>query len=246
MSFIKNNIQILRNPLWKRIKKNLNVLNFCCLHDLFLQPVKRFYPHSLDLIASMIPDKYFTPIRLLSLVTLFVFSFSKINAQDGKILFQTKCASCHSVLVKVTGPPLGGFQERENGKWADIKELTKWIHNPAAYMANDPYTAGLKIQFGGAQMNPFPDIKEEEVKAIADYINLTFAQSKEGPAPTDNKTTESGNGALIFGIISLIMALIALILMQVNSNLKKLSDDAEGVLRPDPVPFYKNKVYIAF
>jgi hypothetical protein len=41
------------------------------------------------------------------------------------------------------------------------------------------------------------------------------------------------------------MALIALILMQVNSNLKKLSDDSEGVLRPDPVPFYKNKVYIA-
>jgi hypothetical protein len=38
-------------------------------------------------------------------------------------------------------------------------------------------------------------------------------------------------GALIFGIISLIMALIALILMQVNSNLKKLSDDTEGILR---------------
>jgi len=33
--------------------------------------------------------------------------------------------------------------------------------------------------------------------------------------------------------------------MQVNSNLKKLSDDSEGILRPDPVPFYKNKVYIA-
>ncbi len=33
--------------------------------------------------------------------------------------------------------------------------------------------------------------------------------------------------------------------MQVNSNLKKMSDDAEGISRPDPVPFYKNKVYIA-
>ena len=50
---------------------------------------------------------------------------------------------------------------------------------------------------------------------------------------------------LIFGIISLIMALIALVLMQVNSNLKKLSDDTEGILRPEPVPFYRNKVYIA-
>src|SRR5439155_1266031 len=45
-------------------------------------------------------------------------------------------------------------------------------------------------------------------------------------------------------VISLIMAVIALILMQVNSNLKKLSDDKEGILRPEPVPFYKNKVYI--
>jgi hypothetical protein len=33
--------------------------------------------------------------------------------------------------------------------------------------------------------------------------------------------------------------------MQVNSNLKKMSDDAEGIQRPDPVPFYRNKVYIA-
>ena len=33
--------------------------------------------------------------------------------------------------------------------------------------------------------------------------------------------------------------------MQVNSNLKKLSDDTEGIHRPEPVPFYRNKVYIA-
>jgi hypothetical protein len=33
--------------------------------------------------------------------------------------------------------------------------------------------------------------------------------------------------------------------MQVNSNLKKMSDDKEGIVRPDPVPFYKNKIYIA-
>jgi hypothetical protein len=34
-------------------------------------------------------------------------------------------------------------------------------------------------------------------------------------------------------------------MMQVNSNLKKMSDDVEGIQRPEPVPFYKNKVYIA-
>jgi hypothetical protein len=39
----------------------------------------------------------------------------------------------------------------------------------------------------------------------------------------------------------LILAIIALILMQVNSNLKKMSDDAESIMRPDPVPFYRTK-----
>ena len=58
------------------------------------------------------------------------------------------------------------------------------------------------------------------------------------------KTADNQN-AIIFGVISLILAIIALILMQVNSNLKKMSDDAEGIHRPEPVPFYQNKVYIA-
>ena len=31
--------------------------------------------------------------------------------------------------------------------------------------------------------------------------------------------------------------------MQVNSNLKKMSDDAEGILRPDPVPFIEQSLY---
>jgi hypothetical protein len=61
----------------------------------------------------------------------------------------------------------------------------------------------------------------------------------------DNGGKEDNSGAVIFGVISLILAIIALILMQVNSNLKKLSDDAEGIHRPEPVPFYRNKVYIA-
>ena len=88
----------------------------------------------LDLIASMIPDRYFTTKKLLLAASLFIFSFINIHAQDGQALFQNKCATCHNVFSKVTGPPLAGFQERENGRWADIKELTKWVHNPGGYI----------------------------------------------------------------------------------------------------------------
>ena len=195
----------------------------------------------------MISEKAFAPKRILLFLSFFVFSVISIYAQDGKVLFNTKCAACHNVFKKVTGPALGSFQEKENGKWSDIKELTAWVKNPAGYMAKDAYTTGLKAEYG-TLMSGFPDITEADVTAIAAFINETYAKGPGGPKLPVGETqpaTDSGRDALIFGVVSLIMAIIALILMQVNSNLKKLSDDTEGILRPAPVAFYKNKAYIA-
>ncbi|RYY55534.1 MAG: c-type cytochrome, partial [Chitinophagaceae bacterium] len=158
-------------------------------------------------------------------------------------LFQANCASCHNPYKAGTGPALKGLEARH--KWADHKELVKWINNPAAYMATDAYTQGLKATYG-SMMTAFPTITLKDVDAIVGYINGlpdTQGGGKTGePAP---KEAPSNQNAVIFGIISLILAIIALILMGINSNLKKLSDDAEGIERPEPIPFYRNKVYIA-
>lgn len=179
------------------------------------------------------------------LFLLIVFSSLYVSAQDGKALFISKCASCHNPFKAGTGPALGGLEERH--KWADHKELLSWVNNPGGYMAKDPYTQGLKAQYG-SMMTGFPDLKIADVSAIVSYINSEVAK-KNAPGndgKTVQETAESGNqNAIIFGVISLILAIIALILMQVNSNLKKMSDDVEGIQRPDPVPFYRNKIYIA-
>ncbi|WP_276502483.1 c-type cytochrome [Terrimonas pollutisoli] len=182
----------------------------------------------------------------LFLLSLFVFSAINVSAQDGKTLFMSKCASCHNPFKDGTGPALAGLEDRH--KWADHKELLAWISNPGGYMAKDPYTQGLKAKFGSL-MTPFPDLKLEEVTAIVNYINGEVAKKTSGGDTTGTTTaateTSGNQNAIIFGVISLILAIIALILMQVNSNLKKMSDDAEGIQRPEPVPFYKNKIYIA-
>jgi hypothetical protein len=89
-------------------------------------------------------------------------------------------------------------------------------------------------------------LTEKDIDAIVTYINTEVAnKDKKTPAPETGAEGADSKNWLIFGIISIIMAIIALILMQVNSNLKKLSDDAEGILRPEPVPFWRNKVYIS-
>ncbi len=183
--------------------------------------------------------------RLFLLLLLTFFSF-KIHAQDGQALFMSRCASCHNIFQAMTGPPLKDLESRH--KWSDHGELLKWTHNPAAYMANDPYTQGLKVQYG-SMMTAMPDLTIKDIDAIVAYINKEVDVKNAAPQPAAGGSEEAGGSssqnAVIFGVISLILTIIALILMHVNSNLKKLSDDAEGIHRPEPVPFYRNKVYIA-
>ena len=96
----------------------------------------------------MIPDKYFTPTRLLLLVTFFVFSFSKINAQDGKAIFTAKCASCHIMGKDFTGPNLQGVLDRWGGNKEDIKE---WILNYNKSIAAGKGQAKIVVNFPQAR-----------------------------------------------------------------------------------------------
>jgi mono/diheme cytochrome c family protein len=188
--------------------------------------------------------KRFFPL-LFAFLIFTVFNASGQDAAAGKTLFMGKCASCHNVTKKGTGPALGGLEERH--KWADHNEILKWAHNPSGYMATDPYTQALKAEYGSL-MQAFPDLTLKEVDDIVAYVNAAWTEFKNPKTDTGGGAgapAATGNSALIFGLISVVLGIVALILMQVNSNLKKMSDDAEGILRAEPVPFYRNKVYIA-
>ncbi len=188
-------------------------------------------------------------VRKLLSCLLFVTIFSTQNnilAQDGAALFRSNCGSCHALKKALVGPALAGFTER--GPWPDRKQLYAWVHNPSAYMAKDPYTQGLKAQYN-AMMTAFPTLSDKDIDAIADYVVKASAAPKTdtgagGGGGTQDEKAQSEDNSLLFGILTLIMAVIALILLQVNSNLKKLSDDVEGVRAEEPVPFYRNKAYI--
>jgi cytochrome c551/c552 len=165
-------------------------------------------------------------------------------AQDGRAIFMSKCASCHKLGGDLTGPNLQGVIDRWGGKMEDIR---LWVHNYGQAVGKGIPEAVNILNFAPSNMQVFGDaISDAEIDAVIKYANdwkPPTPPTDGGPGP--GGTGESGQNAVIFGIISLILAIIALILMQVNSNLKKMSDDAENIERPEPVPFYRNKVYIA-
>lgn len=171
-----------------------------------------------------------------------IASFTNLNAQDGKALFNANCASCHKVDKDLTGPALLGVEER----WSSKELLKTWIKNwPAAVATGDAYAVKMK-DWSAAAMNQFPNLTDPELEGILTYIR-DFKPA--GPAIAPGAVAapkEEGDNSLLFGVITLVMAIIALILLQVNSNLRKLADEKDGIATPEPVVFWKNKTYLAF
>jgi len=172
---------------------------------------------------------------LCFLFIIFLSSSEKSFGQDGEALFKANCASCHKPLENFTGPALKGARDREPTKdWA-----YKWVNNVNSMIDSDPYAKGLAAKFGGVRMTQF-NLKQEEIKAILDWADAYKVPEK----PVDNTGGASGDSSLIFGILTMVLALVAFILLQVNSNLRKLSDEKLGIIRSEPIPFYRNKTYL--
>lgn len=177
-------------------------------------------------------------LLIASLVIGFFVQGLQVSAQDGKALFNANCASCHKMDQDLTGPALMGVQDR----WPSEDLLKLWIKNwPAAVATGDAYAVKMK-DWSPSAMNQFPNLADADLDAILTYIRDW--KPAVAPTPTGGPAEPANDNSLLFGILTLILAIVAFILLQVNSNLRKLSDEKDGVWSPDPIPFYKNKTYL--
>ncbi len=183
-------------------------------------------------------------VNLIAAIISFISVFFSINAAyaaDGQTIFKTYCSSCHKPNADYTGPALKGAREREPSKdW-----VYKWVPNTTSMVQIDPYAKTLYAKFGSV-MTPFPNLKKEEIDAVLDWANSYQPPAPAGGGSTTTAGATSGaeDNSLLYGLLTLILAVVALILLQVNSNLKKLSDEKQGLRTPNPVPFYRNKAYL--
>lgn len=165
------------------------------------------------------------------------------DAAKGKALFTTNCASCHNPIKQITGPALKGV----TGRVPDKKLLHDWIkNNQKVLAAGNPYFTKLYNDFSKTPMNTFPGLSDADIDDILKYVETYQAPSTTPGGDGVTPKTEESDNTLLYGILTLILAVIMFVLLQVNSSLKKLSDDKEGIPAQEPIPFYRNKVYITF
>src|SRR5690606_36084377 len=135
-------------------------------------------------------------------------------AADGEALFKANCASCHKPDVHYVGPARKGAREREPSKdW-----VYKWVNNASAMANTDPYAIKLKGEAGGVIMTSFPDLTKEEIDAILAYAD-NYVEPGAAPTGAPGSVSEgapSSDNTLLSGLLTLILAVIGLILLQVN------------------------------
>ncbi len=198
------------------------------------------------------------------IITLFAVSFSSL-AQDstaaaaggggngveaGKTLYVSKCQACHSGDMKSnsTGPALGGIE----AQWDDKEKLHEWIRNNVKLTASGYPKAVEVSKMTPTVMNTFDDLTDTQIDDILAYIDAKYTGKADGAAAgaagatgaAAPKASDSQN-TLIFGIITLVLALVAVLLVFLNNNLTKVVRDTQDVKPLPDVPFYRNKTYIA-
>ena len=181
--------------------------------------------------------------RILAAGIFFLsISFAnKVTAQDGKALFNANCASCHKMDKDLTGPALMGVHDR----WNNDKLLALWIKNwNKAVASGDAYAVKIK-DWSPSSMTVFEGtLSDAQIDAILGYIKAWKPEAKPTAAAA-GAPAEEGDNTLLFGILTLILAVISFTLLQVNASLKKMADEKAGEPVVEPVPFWRNKAYIA-
>ena len=165
---------------------------------------------------------------------LFIHSASadKQTIDQGKALFKANCAQCHNRNMKddLTGPALGGVRER----WDSEELLYSWIRNSQGLInSGNEYAVNLYNTWNKSIMNPFPNLTDEEIAAILDYVDCMYT---EGPDCTPKKpvgetvavTTEESDNTFLFITLFIILALLAVVLARIIANLNHMAEVKEG------------------
>src|SRR5690606_41109836 len=114
--------------------------------------------------TNMLKSKWLTVkfLTFLLFLVLPLFAQAQPDIENGKTLFRNQCGACHAkdMKSKLTGPPLGGSEER----WGNQEDLYSWIRNSQAMIASGhPRANELWNEWKPTVMTPFPNLTDDEI-----------------------------------------------------------------------------------
>lgn len=103
--------------------------------------------------------------------------FNEEKIAEGKELFKTYCKSCHAVSTRLTGPALAGVETRVDRSW-----IYEFVRNSAGVISSgDAYANEIFIQYNQVEMTPYPNLTNEQIDLILDYIKTEELAAASAP-----------------------------------------------------------------
>ena len=135
------------------------------------------------------------------------------DAAKGESIFKNNCAQCHAPTdERVVGPGLKGASSRHDFAW-----LSKWVRNSQAMIASgDPYAVKIYNEYSKAQMTSFPNLSDDDIKAIFAYVDQASAAPAAAAGGAAAGATAAAGDAKGSGPSDLfVIVLVALVIVMV-------------------------------
>ena len=130
--------------------------------------------------------------KKLFLAILLLLTASTIIHADptekGKAIFTSRCAACHNINKILTGPALAGVDQRHTIEW-----IINFVHSSQTVVkGGDKDAIALYLKFNKIVMPDHPDLTEENIKDIVDYVkSATVAVDAKAPFVKPARLTTS-------------------------------------------------------
>ena len=99
--------------------------------------------------------------------------------EEGKTIFMTRCAACHSVNKQLTGPALAGVHERHSIDW-----IVKFVQSSQTVIkGGDEAAIALYQKFNKITMPDHPDLSSENIQNIVEFIKSESQATSVTAAP---------------------------------------------------------------
>lgn len=150
------------------------------------------------------------------------------TAENGKTIFNTRCAACHNVNKVVIGPALAGVDQRRSMDW-----IVNFVHGSQAMVKKgDKDAVALFEKFNKVPMPDHPDLSADDIQGIVEYIKSEARSGDEAKAPfakpgrkrADNVPPSSDDHIFFIIYIAAVLLLIRALVyaVQINSYARKM------------------------
>lgn len=122
-------------------------------------------------------------------IGLLLFSpilFANPPEKSGSSVFTNRCGTCHKIDKDFVGPALAGIETRRNMDW-----IIKFVQSSQAMVKNGDKEAVALFNKYKVVMPDHPDLAEDDIKNIVDYISNETAAVKMNADPVKPPVTSN-------------------------------------------------------